>query len=295
MAASAPILQFEGMVKCKSFYRILSSDFKMANEECEKSIRHSWDAINNTTSTDGGKAWLSSSWKLCKPLTKSDDVQKLKDWLVNIYTNFGMLDYPYPTNFLTPLPANPIVEMCQFLNDSTVPEKKLLEGVFKAVTVYFNFTGTASCLNVDDQAGPNLGVDGWDYQACTEMVMPMCSDGEKDMFEPQKWDLVKYVKDCKSKFWGVEPQPQLVPLRYGGLDLASASSNIIFSNGLRDPWAGGGVLRNLSDSVVSVVIPEGAHHLDLRGSHPNDPFSVVMARNFYRDTFVKWISSFFEI
>ena len=28
-----------------------------------------------------------------------------------------------------------------------------------------------------------IGADMWDYQACTEMIMPMCFDGIADMFE----------------------------------------------------------------------------------------------------------------
>ena len=41
---------------------------------------------------------------------------------------------------------------------------------------------------------------------------------------------------------------------------------------------GGGVLKNLSDSLVAVIIPEGAHHIDLMFSNELDPPSVQQAR-----------------
>ena len=69
---------------------------------------------------------------------------------------------------------------------------------------------------------------------------------------------------------------------YGGLRI-SKNSNIIFSNGLHDPWSAGGVLNdiqfpmdyaipyngpimmNLTEdgSMISLIIDHGAHHLDL--------------------------------
>lgn len=52
---------------------------------------------------------------------------------------------------------------------------------------------------------------------------------------------------------------------YGGLKLGAAS-NIVFSNGLLDPWSSGGVTKNISSSVVAVVLDLGAHHL-VRRTH----------------------------
>ena len=61
------------------------------------------------------------------------------------------------------------------------------------------------------------------------------------------------------------------------------------SNGLRDPWSSGGVTKNIGD-LVTVLIPEGAHHLDLRASNPLDPKSVIDARNTHKDNIRKWIN-----
>ena len=53
---------------------------------------------------------------------------------------------------------------------------------------------------------------------------------------------------------------------------------------------GGGVLKNISDSLVAIVIPEGAHHLDFMFSHPLDPPSVLAARATQRHNMQRWIA-----
>ena len=71
-------------------------------------------------------------------------------------------------------------------------------------------------------------------------------------------------------------------------DLAGAS-NIVFSNGGMDPWSAGGVLRNVSESVAAVVIPHGAHHLDLMFSNAADPADVIAARELEVQHMHKWV------
>ena len=70
----------------------------------------------------------------------------------------------------------------------------------------------------------------------------------------------------------------------------STASNIVFSNGKLDPWHRGGVLKNVSDSVVAVVLPNGAHHLDLMFSNPADPPDAVAARETERQHMRRWVA-----
>ncbi|XP_034935448.1 lysosomal Pro-X carboxypeptidase isoform X2 [Chelonus insularis] len=286
IAASAPILQFTDITDCEAFSRIVTSDFRAANPTCPKLIRRSWGAIANITSTEKGKQWLSSSWKLCKPLNTTDDINQFKNWLINIYSNLAMVDYPYESDFLAPLPAYPITEFCKHLNKMNPTHEELLTILNKAVNVYTNYTGKTSCLATED-ASPDLGATGWNYQACTEMIMPMCSDGIHDMFEPQAWNLQEYSDFCV-KAYNVTPKPYLACQTYGCNDLSTAT-NIVFSNGLLDPWSSGGVLRNLSQSALAIVIAEGAHHLDLRSANAADPYSVTVARKFHQHAITRWI------
>ncbi|XP_033211704.1 lysosomal Pro-X carboxypeptidase [Belonocnema kinseyi] len=289
IAASAPVLQFTGHTDCEAFSRIVTSDFRAADPTCPKVIRKSWNAITNITSSPEGLKWLSESWQLCKPLANSSQVIILKQWLNDIYGNLAMVNYPYETSFLAPLPPNPISVMCKYLRNSTLPAKPLLLSIFQAISVYTNYTGKTKCNLIDD-ASPDLGTAAWNYQACTEMVMPMCSNGVHDMFEPTPWNINEFSDKCFASY-KARPRPDKACKEYGCSDLSTAS-NIVFSNGLLDPWSSGGVLTNVSSSAVAIIIPEGAHHLDLRGKNPKDPFSVIQARNFERYSIRAWIEEY---
>lgn len=49
------------------------------------------------------------------------------------------------------------------------------------------------------------------------------------------------------------------------------------------------MLKSVSESVVALVIEQGAHHLDLMFSNPLDPESVKAARASHREHMQKWI------
>lgn len=122
--------------------------------------------------------------------------------------------------------------------------------------------------------------------------MPMCSS-ERDMFELKPWNVTRFIEKCYQQ-WHVKPKRlDTAILEYGGKNL-HYYSNIVFSNGLLDPWSGGGVLDNISKSILVVLIPEGAHHLDLRASNSRDPYSVRQARAFHKAAIHRWLTDFYE-
>lgn len=57
-----------------------------------------------------------------------------------------------------------------------------------------------------------------------------------------------------------------------------------------DPWSGGGVLRTPNNQVKIIIIPDAAHHLDLRARNPKDPASVIAARETEKQEIRKWLN-----
>ncbi|XP_037070089.1 lysosomal Pro-X carboxypeptidase-like [Pollicipes pollicipes] len=293
IASSAPILQFTGITPCEAFGQVVTRTFGKEGDMCPRVIRKSWDAIDRLTADQEGMDWLSDAWNLCSPLNSSQ-LTDFKQWLNDMYTNFAMIDYPYPASFLSPLPGYPVKVACSYLHDDHGnDDRALLTNIYDVINLYFNYTGAADCVDTGSQGTSSLGDDGWDFQACTEMVMPMCYDGVADMFAPSPWNLAEYTAACRARH-NVQPRPLMAPLLYGGLNI-TGSSNIVFANGLLDPWSSGGVLRSLSDSLVAVIIPNGAHHLDLRGSNPADPPDVIEARRVQREFIGVWIKQYEKV
>jgi len=288
IAASAPVLQFPGITACGAYNQIVSRVFNASSPQCAASVRKSWDVINTMGNTTEGRAQLSSLFRLCAPLSNDSDVHNFKDWLTEMYGDVAMVNYPYPANFLEPLPAWPINVMCSHLTDSSLEGEELLEKIFQATNVYFNYTGQTECMDTGTQStAGSLDDRGWDVQSCSEMVMPMCTDGVRDMFEPADWDYPQFVEDCQNNY-NITPRPHQIEVLFGGTNIQQYS-NIIFSNGVLDPWSGGGLLKSVSSSIIAILIDQGAHHLDLRSSNPADPPSVIAARETEKSYISKWI------
>ncbi|KAK1391672.1 hypothetical protein POM88_010728 [Heracleum sosnowskyi] len=71
------------------------------------------------------------------------------------------------------------------------------------------------------------------------MVMPL-AHGYRTMFPPSNFSPSEWSKDCRRSF-SVEPQPHWITTYYGGQDIKLVpkkfAGNIIFTNGLRDPFS----------------------------------------------------------
>lgn len=286
IASSAPLFQFS--TNCESQYSLVTKAFEVDGRRvCVEVIRKSWSALHRLAADEAGLEFISEAFSLCETLQKYNDIYQLRDKLALSYLFLAMENYPHST---TSKPPWPIKAVCKNIKSSSLDDKKLVADLAKALFVYFNHSKSLQCLHLPKNGKEFLGA--WNYQSCTEMAYPLCSDGVHDMFYKSSWDIKEMSMICQ-KTWQVKPDLNRIKVNYGDRDI-SEYSNIVFSNGDMDPWSGGSVLFNISDSMVAINIKDGAHHYDLLHSHPEDLPSVLEARRKEKFYVKRWIRKWQE-
>lgn len=294
LAGSAPILQFPGEYQCQEFSRIVTKDYENYSPYCSKSISKSWSVIRSMASQPAGLETVSRLFNSCSKMSQ-EDVELLTQLLNSVWVNMAMTDYANEATFLSKMPAYPIKHACEELKlDPVQVEDELLVGaIAKASQVYTNYTKQTPCLDVKKWVFDPMDVL-WDFQSCTEMVMPICSDGINDMFEPQTFNLSSFVQGCKSR-WGVQTQVNKVQTLYGNKRDLHSSSNIIFSSCSRDPWSAGCPQDSIeTNQIHAIKIPGVCHHEDLRPAGPNDSPELKQARQRELNIITDWIRKHYE-
>ncbi|KAE8796215.1 Lysosomal Pro-X carboxypeptidase [Hordeum vulgare] len=292
VASSAPILGFYGMADPYAFYDIISNDFKSESKNCHDVLMNSWKELDNALSNDAGRAQLNRTFKMCRGST----VEAIPDMLDTAIVYSAMTDYPTESGFLTHLPAYPVKEICRAI-DHPKSGKDTFSRIKDALTVYYNYTGNAHCFGDASEDDPYGMFNGWDWQACTEMILMSYGVRNRSVLPPEPFNFTKLLDGCRAST-GLPPRPYWIPTEFGGFDIANvlkrSASNIIFFNGLRDPWSSGGVLKDISRSILALVEPKGSHHVDLRFSSKDDPHWLKQVREKETRIIAHWLNQYYK-
>lgn len=167
-----------------------------------------------------------------------------------------------------------------------------------------------------------MGAAAWNVQYCTELFLPVCQKGgDSDFFEPKPIDTNQFIQDCQTDYF-VTPEFDKAELLFGvGVDQVRTTSNIIFSNGGRDPWSTGGILSlpnqqqfngtayfaidyvkyfdlegylNIADNEIYLfLLNNSCHHEDLRSTGDKDPDGLKAVRLIELKVITGWIQNFY--
>ncbi|XP_054792134.1 uncharacterized protein LOC129297810 [Prosopis cineraria] len=279
LASSAPIPYFSGLAPKAGYYYIVTKDFKEASESCYQTIRKSWSEIDRVAKMPNGLSILTKTFRTCRKL---DNSSELKNYLDLTYTEAAQYNEP---------PEYPVSVICEAI-DAAAKKTDTLGQIFEGLVAY---NGNESCYDTNQFNHDTQTNIGWNWQSCSEMVMPIGHDRNDTMFPPAPFSLKSFVDRCRS-LYGVRPRPHWVTTYYGGPDLKLIlyrfASNIIFSNGLRDPYSSGGVLEDISDSIIAVSTVNGSHCLDILEAKPSDPEWLVMQRKAEIRIIKGWIAEY---
>lgn len=127
----------------------------------------------------------------------------------------------------------------------------------------------------------------FNYQGCTEFGWFITSDYSANGTQifGNYFSSDFFIQQCKDTFGPnfdmkeVQTAVERSNAKYGGISLANLT-NVVFVNGLIDPWHELSVLKESSKnpSVTAIVIPETAHCIDMVAKTQNDPPSLSKAR-----------------
>lgn len=280
LASSAPILYFEDITPQNGYFSIVTKDFKEVSKSCYETIKQSWSVIDKVAAQSNGLSYLSKNFKTCRQLNRSSE---LKDYLETIYTIAAQYNHP---------PTYPVTVVCGGI-DGAPNGTDILGRIFMGVVAR---RGNMSCYDIDAFKYPTETSLGWSWQTCSEMVMPIGRGQDDTMFPAAPFDLNSFVKGCE-RYYGVTPRPHWITTYYGGHDikliLHRFASNIIFSNGLRDPYSSGGVLESISNSVVAAYTVNGSHCLDVLSSKETDPEWLIMHRKTEVKIIKGWLTKYY--
>uniref|UniRef100_M4DUM8 Uncharacterized protein n=1 Tax=Brassica campestris TaxID=3711 RepID=M4DUM8_BRACM len=202
-----------------------------------------------------------------------------------------------------------------FLGEEASIESDLYVGFFqdngprlKALLVYIEhrYYGKSVPFGSAEEALKNASTLGYlngaqalslakNFKTCAEIMMPIGHDKHDTMFQTAPFNMTSAIDNCKSSY-GVSPRPHWVTTYFGIQDvkliLRRFGSNIIFSNGLADPYSVGGVLEDVSDSIVAIKTLKGTHSQDLSTRRKDDPEWLVMQREKEIKIIESWISTY---
>lgn len=159
-------------------YRTYGSD------ACADWIEDALERLHERAQTQEGRENISLFFNTCSPLSTTFRAAQLEMYVKGSLSTMAMVDYPYSSSFVTPMPANPVSYACEQVGErpQDADDAWLFGGLASVQNVFVNFTGTLSCLNIDaEMLGRNIdrSVDGlgditrpWNYQAVRLVSSP---------------------------------------------------------------------------------------------------------------------------
>ena len=307
-AASAPMKFYAQQVPQRAYFAHITRVADTAYHGCAAAVQTVLTTAVQRRPTNP------ADWGLCPATVPSYAAHDPKVLAEEVMMIVAVLFANSNMGYYMPSQHTRLWQVCDFFasrnnNNNTDTSQSSDVSIVRDVLVKFLAPTDATCLDMRSQlptgpratvsggdwsgVGPGSAGESWDFQTCTLLIEAIGFDSHASMFPERPWSLAWLTQHCQTRF-GVTPQPHELVQKWrfdaAGL-VAQNASYILFTNGLRDGWSVSGFQHNLTDTLVAVNFPTGAHHSDLSG--PTDPALNTADINQGRDAIeallVQWL------
>lgn len=150
-ASSAPIMFFPGSVSPYSFNELVTRQWEKYRAGTKASVYNGFMALQRLRTDASQWEALDNLFQTCQPITVYEQVDKISGMINDAIGTMQMVDYPYATNFLGSLPANPVNTTINWMygNVSTATtDMDYVRRLQVVLNVFQNSSGMVNCTDI---------------------------------------------------------------------------------------------------------------------------------------------------
>lgn len=315
-ASSAPLKLYAQDVNPDAYYERISEVADIASPGCRGAIQTTLDAVNEMALNTSDFRKLAREMNICVEdiphyiKTREMFAQEMMFFVGTAFADANMGFYPMDEGadlnrfcvvFQNDELSN-IEKMTQFFE--IIREANLVDEGYEIRRHRLECfdvrsqlpSGKYSTISSADWSGVGNGKVGftWDFQTCKDLVV-QTGFSENSMFVTRPWT-IEWMNDHCMKRFGVLPTPYrlLDKFHFEEENLPKITSHIIWTNGLHDGWSTAGFLNDLSPTMPAIIIPNGAHHSELRTKEDDYDEGLRLAQNEIVQIIGSWLDDLKE-
>jgi hypothetical protein len=299
IAHSAPV---EAVLDFSSYLDVVVDSLTtMNNASCVSNIAKATAQLEQMIASNQGIMQMSSTFQLCSGL----DIQNRRDvqtFFESLASNFqGVVQYNLDNRgFEDPSTKAPTIsQVCAIMNDGGIAEEwkryaavnRLLLNVYGAKCLDATYNGV---LNELKDLNTTNAARSWVYMTATAFGYLQSSDSTKQPFGQGQFPLEYSIAQQLSVYGPSFTQQYTEEMiawtntQFGAKDFIG--SNVLFVNGLVDPWHVLSVLKDVSPTVQTAIIPQGAHCSSMYPASPDDSPEQTAARVKILKLLTEWLA-----
>jgi Serine carboxypeptidase S28 len=129
----------------------VTDDYAKAHPSCPIMMKAGFLILSELSSKPESYQAISEIFNLCSVPSDANDIYNLYNTVNSSLTSMAMVDYPYPTSFLAPLPAWPVKYACDQALESFEQHKgdkyADLYAMAAAGSTFYNYDNQIECLD----------------------------------------------------------------------------------------------------------------------------------------------------